>query len=87
MGSVSCNCVHSCKTAGSAVGELGTCTMMQGGEHEHPMTAGHSCVKLSIKCDCLLAFDLISCLNRSPHSGRKKGMGKPPHASPMLKHN
>lgn len=53
-----------------------------------PMAAGHSCVKLSVKCDCLLTFDLISYLDRSPQSGRNmsagsrnKVMGKPqlPH--------
>lgn len=52
------------------------------------LPAGHSYVKLSIKCDCLLAFDSISYLNYSPHIGRSmsagsrnKGMGKPqlPH--------
>lgn len=48
-----------------------------------PMAVGHSYVKLSITCDCLLAFELISYLNHSPHNGRSmsesrnKGMGKP----------
>lgn len=53
-----------------------------------PMAAGCSCVKLSIKCDCLLAFDMISYLSHSPQGGwsmsaasRNKAMGKPqmPH--------
>lgn len=64
------------------------CIMMQGESMNIPVAAGHSYVKLSIKCDCPLAFDLISHLNHSPHSGRSmsagsrnKGMGKPqlPH--------
>lgn len=62
--------------------------MMQGESTTISVAAGHSYVKLSIKYDCLLAFDLISHVNHSPHSGRNmsagsrnKGMGKPqlPH--------
>lgn len=89
MWSVSCNCVHSCKTAGSAVGEVGMCIMMQGGEHEHPCGTGRSCITSSTNCDCLLAFDLN--LNHSPRSGRsisagsrKIGMEKPQLPQLML---
>lgn len=56
-----------------------------------PMAAGQSYTKLSIKCDCLLAFDSISSLNHSPHNGRSmsagsrnKGMGKPQLPQLML---
>lgn len=56
-----------------------------------PVAAGHSYAKLSITCDCLLAFEFISYLNHSPHNGRSvsgesrnKGMGKPQLPQLML---
>lgn len=62
VGSVSCNCVHSCKMLVLLWERFVYASWCREESMNILMAAGHSCAKLSIKCDCLLAFDLISYL-------------------------